>query len=163
MPKEQTINDSTTATISDHTPTPPPNTGPGKDPFNATYIIDSQQYTLTNGQDQIPLAESDTTNTLSIWEQAQYGQLSEHGTQDAAVILVQNSGKDSQTYYLAAALEADGTYSGTNAILLGTDLTIQTLEITNNQTIQVTFTNSETIQPTINTYLLIEGILIPKG
>lgn len=102
-------------------------------PENATYMIDGEAYTLTNGRSEKEIAPSfATTITTEFFGAPVYGDLNNDGIDDAVVMLVQDSGGSGTFYYAAAALgDARGSYVGTNAILLGDRIAPQTLEIRN--------------------------------
>jgi hypothetical protein len=58
-----------------------------------------------------------------------FGDLNEDGNEDAALFLVHQPGGSGTFYYIAAALNANGGFRGTNAVLLGDRIAPQTIEI----------------------------------
>jgi hypothetical protein len=60
-----------------------------------------------------------------------YGDLDGDGDDDAALILVHNPGGSGTFSYVAACLTMNGTFDGTNAVLLGDRLALQDLGIRN--------------------------------
>ena len=60
------------------------------------------------------------------------GDLTGDGKPDAAVILIQSPGDSKTFFYIAAAIaQDDGTFVGTNAVLVGDRISPQTTNITN--------------------------------
>lgn len=102
-------------------------------PVAPTYIINGQPVTLVNGR-----AESATAPDAAVKVVTQYfgnvatGDLSGDGAPDIAFLITQNSGGSGTFYYVVATLvNADGSYQGTNAVLLGDRIAPQTTEIRN--------------------------------
>lgn len=99
-------------------------------PENATYTIDGEIYTLINGRSEKEIPGSATTIKTELFGEPTYGDLNNDGIDDAAVVLVQDPGGSGTFYYAAVALQGtNGSYVGTNAILLGDRIAPQTLEI----------------------------------
>lgn len=99
-------------------------------PLEATYLIDQQPVTLSQGQAvtrQIPGAASQTL-TRATGDPA-YGDLDGDGVTDAAVLLVQTTGGSGTFYYVAAALNRAGRYEGTTAVFLGDRIAVESLQI----------------------------------
>ncbi len=119
----------------------------GANPLNTTYYIEGQAVTLVDGKASVPAAPgSASTVDTSIWDpNYATGDLDYDGVDDAAVILVQNTGGSGSFYYVAAAMTVgnDGTATssddtvsnvgvgviGTNAILLGDSIAMQNYSI----------------------------------
>ncbi len=94
----------------------------GPEFMSATYVIDGQPIALRYGSASTPIAGSEKNIFMQTgyFGKASYGDLNGDGKQDVAVILTQEPGGSGTFYYLAAALKAaDGTATGTNALLLG--------------------------------------------
>jgi hypothetical protein len=124
------------------TPTTPTSTiSSTVDPLNATYNVENQPVTLTNGSSTMsipaPKASTDTTmNTnivTAIFGQPVSGDLNGDGSQDAAMLLVQNTGGSGTFYYVAAAIVTVNGTQGTNAIFLGDRIAPQNIAIQNGE------------------------------
>lgn len=103
---------------------------PAEDPENATYIIEGQSVALIDGQAEVPVApDSASVSTVSMFGQSTMGDLTADDIDDAAVMLVVSGSGSGTFYYQAAALNKDGMYSGTNAVLLGDRIAPQTTQI----------------------------------
>jgi hypothetical protein len=92
----------------------------GKDPQNATYIIEGDPVTLVNGLAEKELApDSASKQVTSYFGNEVEIHLNSDGLMDAAFLLTQDSGGSGTFYYAAAAINGKDGYTGTNAILLG--------------------------------------------
>ena len=90
------------------------------DPLNATYRIAGQPVCLVGGRSEHPAAPgSATTIRTVVWRQPVYADLDGDGDVDAAVVLIQDPGGSGTFYYVAAAININGRYRGTNTVLLG--------------------------------------------
>lgn len=69
--------------------------------------------------------------TLAIFGAPTPGDLDGDGDLDAAVILVSTPGGSGTFYYVAAAINANGAYQGTDAILLGDRVAPQNVAVSN--------------------------------
>jgi hypothetical protein len=102
------------------------------DPLNATYDIDGTRVSLVNGSATQPIAaESASVFQVETFEAPEQGDLDFDGDEDAAMLLVVNSGGTGTFYYVVAAVDKNGTTKGTNAVLLGDRIAPQTMEIRN--------------------------------
>lgn len=114
---------------------PDPAVGPDRrdaGPLNATYSIDGSPFSLRNGRFEMPAApDSAASMTLTVFGEPGYGELDGAGKADAAVILVHQGGGTGTFYYLAAAINGEGGYRGTNALLLGDRLIPRFVKIEN--------------------------------
>jgi hypothetical protein len=137
------------------TPTPVPTqkpttevtTQPGKDPKNATYIIEGKSVTLINGTASTPAAPGSATMvTTTMFGEPTKGELTGDANNDYAVMLTQNSGGSATFFYEAAALNKNNQYIGTNAILLGDRIAPQTTQVMD-QTITVNFAERKPDEP----------------
>lgn len=111
-------------------PTTVPGLKPGSSPADTTYMIEGQPVKLTDGKSEVPIPGSSTVVTTEMFGEPTTGDLNGDKIPDAAVILVQSPGGSGTFFYVAAALaQADGTYLGTNAILVGDRIAPQTTSI----------------------------------
>lgn len=102
-----------------------------KDVKNLTYIINGESFSLVGGiTSNETTPGSATKNTLSIFGEPVYGDLNGDGVgNDAAIILVNNPSGSGTFYYAVLAINENGEYKTTNAILLGDRIAPQTIEI----------------------------------
>ncbi len=101
------------------------------DYLNTTYNVAGQDFTLVAGYAEKDIAPgSATKNTLSVFGEPVFGDVNGDGVDDAALILVNDSGGSGTFYYLAVAIRNpnDG-YDGSNAILMGDRVAPQNVEI----------------------------------
>ncbi|MFA6354458.1 MAG: hypothetical protein WCX12_02120 [Candidatus Paceibacterota bacterium] len=106
------------------------------DPLNATYILDDQPVTLTNGKSEVSAAPGSATEiTTTIFGEPVTGDLNSDGKPDAAIILVDNPGGTGTFYFVAAAINTHKGAQGTNAVLLGDRIAPQNIQIKNGQII----------------------------
>jgi len=98
---------------------------------NATYTIDGNPITLVNGVSEVPAAPgSASTLTVKYFGNEAKGDLNGDGAEDLAFLITQSGGGSGTFYYVVAALQnADGGYTGSNALLLGDRIAPQTTEI----------------------------------
>ena len=109
-------------------------TAPAVDPEQATYLIDEEEVTLTDGRSAMPVAPGSASMAVTTLLQQSYGQLDGAGATDAAVILAHNSGGSGTFYYLAVV----GIGDPAPALWLGDRLIVQRLSAANGQ-ITVTY------------------------
>lgn len=103
---------------------------PGKDPKNASYVIEGEVVTLVNGKAETPAAPGSASMvTTTMFGEPTKGELTGGAKTDAAVLLVRDTGGSGTFYYQAAAINGADGYTGTNAILLGDQIAPQTTEI----------------------------------
>jgi hypothetical protein len=97
-----------------------PKESSAKSPDQACYLIEKQEVCLINGQSKVEAAPGSATKTAtSIFGQTVYGDLDGNGADDAVILLIQNSGGSATFYYVAAAININAVFKGTNAISLG--------------------------------------------
>src|SRR3989344_9637984 len=89
-------------------------------PLNATFLIEDKPIKLTNGKAEQESAPGSVSKILtSIFGETSYGDLNDDGKDDAAMILVHQTGGSGTFYYAVVAINNDGYYRGTNAGFLG--------------------------------------------
>ncbi len=102
------------------------------DPLNAVYNIEGQLITLHNGHSERAISpDSAIKIRTSIIGNQVSGDLDDDGDDDAVLILVYDPGGSGTFFYVAAALNVNGRYQGTNAVLLGDRITPGALTIRN--------------------------------
>ncbi len=100
------------------------------DPLNATYQINETPTLFVNGRAETEAAPGSATKIVDqVFGEPVYGDLNGDGVLDAGLILVDQPGGTGTFYYLAAAINQNGNYVGTNAILLGDRIAPQNIEI----------------------------------
>ena len=99
-------------------------------PLQASYRIERQEVRLIDGQAEAEAAPGSATKIkTSVFGQPVLGDLNEDGNEDAALFLMHQPGGSGTFYYVAAALNTNGGFCGTNAVLLGDRIAPQTIEI----------------------------------
>jgi hypothetical protein len=118
-------------------PTPAAATA-GRDPQNATYTINGQPVTLVNGVAEQPAAPGSAEKIVTqYFGNAVEVDLNGDGRMDSAFLLTQTTGGSGTFFYAAAAIQnPDGTYQGTNAILLGDRIAPQSTNVDPNNPAQ---------------------------
>lgn len=90
------------------------------DPFNATYRIEGRALSLMDGRSELPAAPGSAIKTRTVvMGQPVYGDMDGDGDEDAVLLLTHDPGGSGTFYYFAVAINANGRYQGTNAVLLG--------------------------------------------
>jgi hypothetical protein len=103
---------------------------------DATYLIEGQPVTLTNGQAESIIVPGSIEKTITqYFGNIAEGDLNADNIPDVAFLLTQNSGGSGTFYYAVAALKTVNGYQGTNAIFLGDRISPQTTEIKNGEII----------------------------
>ncbi|MFA5996447.1 MAG: Gmad2 immunoglobulin-like domain-containing protein [Candidatus Paceibacterota bacterium] len=131
---------------------------------NATYVIEGQSVTLTDGYAETAVAPGSASKTVTrYFGNLATGDLNNDGMPDVAFLLTQDAGGSGTFYYSVVALKTSDGYQGTNAILLGDRIAPQTTEIREGQLI-VNYADRRsdepmTTQPSIGVskYLKVEG------
>jgi heat shock protein HslJ len=117
------------------------------DPLNTSYIIGNRVITLQNGQSEMEAAPgSASTIKTNIWGDMIYGDLDSDDIENVVLILVQSIGGSGTFYYVAAAVNQNGKYHGTNAILLGDRIAPQNVS-THNGLIVANYTDRRPGEP----------------
>jgi len=102
------------------------------DPLNATYTIEGREIPLLNGRHEVEAAPGSATKIItSAFGKPVYSDLNGDRAEDAALLLVHAPGGSGTFYYVAAALNMNGAYRGTNGVLLGDRIAPQTIVIRN--------------------------------
>jgi hypothetical protein len=102
------------------------------DPLDATFTIEGEPTDLVAGRAARQAAPGSATRvTTAVFDAPARGDLDGDGTEDAALILVQQPGGSGTFYYVAAALAVEGLFRGSNAVLLGDRIAPQSLAVRN--------------------------------
>lgn len=102
------------------------------DPLNATYSIEGRTVRLQEGRSEIRITpHSAMTMKTVVYGKPVYGDLDGDGHKDTAILLIHNPGGSGRFFYVAGALNINGTVRGTNAVLLGDRITPLDLQIRN--------------------------------
>ncbi len=97
---------------------------------DGTYTIDNAPVILRGGiAETVDVAATSSKITTKYFGNEAEGDLNGDGTDDAAFLLTRTSSGTGTFYYVAAALQRNGGYTGTNAVLLGDRIIPQTTEI----------------------------------
>jgi hypothetical protein len=96
---------------------------------NTTYQIGKDLVTLKNGISETQLPNSSAIVKTKIFGEPVFGDLDGNGDDDAGLILTYESGGSGTFYYAASAINYNGDFQGTNAILLGDRIAPQNIEI----------------------------------
>ncbi len=92
----------------------------GADPLNTIYTIEDQAVPLVNGRFSAAAAPGSATwITAAVFGRPLFGDLDHDGDEDAVVVIVYESGGSGTFYYIAAAINQNGSYRGTAGYLLG--------------------------------------------
>lgn len=134
------------------------------DPLNATYFIEGHTVHLQDGRSEIfTMHHAATTMKTRAYGKTVYGDLAGDGNEDAAILLIHDPGGSGTFFYVAGALNIDGKYQGTNAVLLGDRITPRDLQIQNGVLI-AKYTDRRPGEPmTAPPSVLISKYLILKG
>ena len=109
----------------------PAATTAGHSPQNATYLINGQPFTLVNGVAEQPAAPGSAEKIVTqYFGNAVEVDLNSDGKLDSGFLLTQTTGGSGVFFYAAAAIQnPDGSYQGTNAILLGDRIAPQSTNV----------------------------------
>lgn len=105
----------------------------GSDPQNATYLINSEQFTLADGLSETEIAPGSTSKTITKY----FGNevrtdLNDDEREDAVFLLTQETGGSGTFFYVVAALNTEEGWKGSHATFLGDRIAPQTIEISQN-------------------------------
>jgi len=102
------------------------------DPLNATYTIEKEQIRLFNGRREVQAAPGSATKvTTAVFGDPLYEDVDGDGDADAVLFLAHDPGGSGTFFYVAAALNKDGGYQGTNAVLIGDRTTPRSVAMRN--------------------------------
>lgn len=130
-------------------------------PLNITYVVDGESFVLVDGSAENEIAAgSATKNKLSVFGEPSYGDIDGDGDDDAVLLLVNEPGGSGTFYYAAIAVNTDGTYKATDAILLGDRIAPQTFAIEGGKAVvNYAVRNSEedfSVQPSVGKSLYLQ-------
>lgn len=109
-----------------------PSGSSGADPLNTTYTIEDQSVPLINGRFETAAAPGSATRIrAAVFGRPVYGDLDQDGDDDALVVIVYDPGGSGTFYYIAAAINQNGIYSGSSGYLLGDRIVVQLVKIPN--------------------------------
>ena len=134
------------------------------DPLHAVYTIGTQEIRLQNGRSEVTAAPGSATKIRTfVFAKPVRGDLDGDGDEDAVLLLVHDPGGSGTFYYAAAALNLDGQYRGTNAVLLGDRIAPQDIAVRNG-VVTANYANRRPEQPMSTTpsvgksaYLILEN------
>jgi hypothetical protein len=98
-----------------------------KSPRNATYIIDDLPITLKNGLSDVLIENSSRHIVTKYFGKKVVGDLDGDMRPDTAFILTQSKGGSAIFYYVVVGFDTPSRYRGSNAILLGDRIVIDSL------------------------------------
>jgi hypothetical protein len=105
-------------------------------PENAVYTIDGKPLLFVNGKYEGEItADFATKAKASIFGEPVYGDLNEDGKDDAVLLIEYDPGGSGTFYYVASAVNVDGKYKGSNAVLLGDRIAPQNVLIENGEVV----------------------------
>ncbi len=99
------------------------------DPKNISYNVAGESITLVDGKYERAITpETQARKTISIFGEPTTGDVDADGDLDAAMYLTHNEGGSGTFYYLVLAINTNGVYTGTNAMLLGDRIAPQNID-----------------------------------
>lgn len=102
------------------------------DPLNARYLIEESGVRLMDGRaERVAAPRSAMKTRTAVLGQPVYGDLNGDGNKDAALLLTHDPGGSGTFYYVAAAINVNGRFQGTNAVLLGDRIALVDVGIRN--------------------------------
>ncbi len=103
-------------------------------PLDATYRIDGESITLSEGMAEVEEADNEgVRSAVAVFGEPAYGDIDQDGDTDAVLILTRDLGGSGTFYYAALAVNVDGSYRGTDTILLGDRIAPQTFSVRGNR------------------------------
>ena len=125
------------------------------DPANAGYYVDGILYTLVNGALEQQIDDSETVNKFKLLEFKASGDINADGTDDTAVVLINDAG-GSGTFYYIGILTSGPTPIVENTSFLGDRIEVKGIEFVGNKfevtyldrDVETSFDNPPTIEIT---------------
>lgn len=100
------------------------------DPSNATFIIEDESITLSQGRhESAPLPGSAILEETILMDKFAYGDLNADGREDTALLLARYGGGSGTFIYVAAFVSGPVNYKGTDAIFLGDRVAVKSISI----------------------------------
>ena len=105
---------------------------PSADLLNSIFTIERQEVRLIDGYHEKQAAPGSATKIKTmVFGQPVNGDLDGDGDEDAGLFILHTPGGSGTFYYVAATLNRNGNYRGTNGVLLGGRIAPQTIQISN--------------------------------
>ena len=105
-------------------------------PLNIAFTISGQNYTLANGKVEKEITPgSASKEVVAMFGEPVYGDLNGDGVPDAVMFITQNSGGSGTFFYVVEAINFNGVFKGTNAMLLGDRIAPQNINIIDGQAV----------------------------
>ncbi len=105
-------------------------------PKNTSYIVEGETITLTNGKFEREAAPgSASKEKFMLFGEPTSVDLDGDGDLDAVSYLTKNSGGSGTFFYVVAAINSNGEYKGTNAMLLGDRISPQNITVEKNNAV----------------------------
>lgn len=101
---------------------------------NLTYTIDGRQVTLVDGVSTVhdaPAPGLESTLTVQYFGFDAEGDINEDGVSDISFLITQEGVGDEVLHYLVSAIRTDSGYVGTNAVLIGDRIIVESVTVTN--------------------------------
>lgn len=100
------------------------------DPRNITTSISGREIKLVDGRAEMEITPgSSSKEVVEVFGEPVLGDLNGDGAEDAVMYLTQNSGGSGTFFYIVEAINDNGFYKGTNAMLLGDRIAPQNINI----------------------------------
>lgn len=100
------------------------------DPLNISFTLSGQAYTLQDGTVEREIAPgSASKEVIRVFGQPVLGDLNGDGASDAVMFLTQDLGGSGTFFYIVEAINQDGFFVGTDAMLLGDRIAPQNINI----------------------------------
>jgi heat shock protein HslJ len=102
----------------------------GEDPANTAYRIEGESVQLVEGMSEMPAAPDSAEKVITrYFGNEVHTDLDGDGRDDAVLILTQSRGGTGTFYYVVAALNTERGHVGSEALLLGDRIALQTTEV----------------------------------
>lgn len=100
-------------------------------PLNSTIQIENTEVTLAEGSAETDIPDSSAQALTKVVGEPVYGDVNDDGVDDAVFVITHSEGGTGTFYYVATALKSDLGYLGTNAVLLGDRIAVETVKVAN--------------------------------